>query len=480
MKNLTLSAMNRDECEKVFETALEVLAEVGCDVHHEQARKILQDAGADVEGIRVKIPGDIVRKALETAPSTIDIYDQNGNHAMTLDPHHGGQYCVAGVLNLNRLDYETGERHLTTTKDAYEAGLVINKLPNINVATGMCYAVDCDPTVSDIYEVRELLKTTDKPLLLWNFDTDGTKTELEMCAAVAGGMDKLLEKPFIIAGAPCSPPLAHAEDVLDRLLYMFEMGVPTPYVSSPMIGASAPSSMAGGMVICIADMLVGLVLSQLINEGCPFIGTGFIDYIDMKTMNFTQTSPEVILGALAVGDMYRYLNLPFQVHLGCTDSPILDQQAAADISAQIFAALLSGANLYYFSGYLETAMSSSLETLVLSNECIDMLRFVKNGFDVTEESLAKDTIARVGPSGNFLGEEHTFRHFRDFWAPTDFIRQDMDHWKADGAKDFGARAHEKVKTILDAGIEHPLGSEVEKALDQMIRASEIRRGITKE
>ena len=53
-------------------------------------------------------------------------------------------------------------------------------------------------------------------------------------------------------------------------------------------------------------------------------------------MSFAMSSPEYSLGAAAACDVFRYLNLPFEVHLGCTDSPIFDQQAAFDIGIQLY------------------------------------------------------------------------------------------------------------------------------------------------
>ena len=94
------------------------------------------------------------------------------------------------------------------------------------------------------YELRMLLRLPRKPILIWNFNKENLKTQVELCAAAVGGMDVLLEKPFIIAGGAASVPLSHGEDTLDKLLYMFELGLPTPYIAATMMGVYFPVTLA--------------------------------------------------------------------------------------------------------------------------------------------------------------------------------------------------------------------------------------------
>lgn len=468
MENLTLDILNQKECQDVIDSSLRIMEEVGCEVGNTETRNLLENAGCHVEDTKVFIPSSVVARALETAPKTVIVYDQEGNEALSLNARDGGSYVVSGVMNIARLDFKTGEKHTTTQKDAFDAGRIIDALPHIDVATGLCFISECDPTIANLYELRALLETTTKPKLIMSGDVAELKAQVEMCALAAGGLDHFLEKPFIISGAPSTPPLTHADDVLERVLYMYEMGLPAPYISSPMIGVSAPASIVGACTIGIAESLTGLVLSQAIKRGTPFIGSCFVDGMDMKSMGFTQTCPEIMLGAAAAGSIYRHLNLPYAVHLGCTDSPTLDAQAAADISAQLLIGLLSGANLIYFSGYLEAAMSSSLEALVFCDEVISMVKQFCKGVAVTQETLAEETTAEVGPGGTFLMTDHTLKNYRDLWVPQTFIREDFKTWKENGGKDYYARAHDKVTEILEGGKKEILSEDILAQLDAII------------
>ncbi|HWR42706.1 trimethylamine methyltransferase family protein [Sporomusa sp.] len=471
-QSVQFKVLNEGQCGEIVHAAFRVLERTGCNVHHEGARKILQEGGCRVDGIRVYIPTYLLEKAIRTAPSQITIYDREGNPALHLGANNGNSYFGTGFENQYLIDINTGEKRLTTKQDVAKAGLVIDALPNIDLATGLACISDCTSMLADVYETRILLEHTTKPHWLWNFTRDNIKAQVEMCAAVAGGMDKFLAKPFVIAGAGASTPLAHAEDTLDKLLYMFEIGIPTPYVVATILGGTAPVTLAGSFVMGLADTLVGLLLSQLTNEGCPFMATCWTDMFDMRTMAFSHTGPEFSLGQAATADIFRYLDLPFVVHLGTTDSPIFDQQAAFDIGVQIYTGIVSGSNVNTFLGYLETAMSSSLEALVLGDETIGYIRRIVEGIEVSFETLAEEAIHNVGPSGNFLGEEHTMKHFRKRWTPTNFIRTSYEKWAADGKKDFKARANEKVKEIIAQGARKPLPPEVLAKLDAIVAKAE--------
>lgn len=469
---MQFQAINNDDCERVFESALRVLEEVGCNVHHEKALVLMKDAGCDVDGIRVKIPAAVMKKAMSTVPKEVKVYNQKGEVALNLSARSDQSYFVAGLENQHRLDYKTGEKRLTTKQDAYEAGLVADALPNVDVACGLSCISDCTPELADVYEVRMLLEATDKPLLVWNFTKENLKTQVELCAAVAGGMDKFLEKPFILAGAAASTPLAHAEDTLEKLMYMYELGLPTPYTAGGMLGGTAPITPIGNVVAAFADTLVGLLISQLVNEGTPFIGTCFCDYLDMKTMAFSHTNPETPWMAAAGAAVFRYLDIPFVLHLGSSDSPIFDQQAAFDITAQFYTGLLCGANLNYFTGYLECAMSSSLPVMVFCDEAVDYLKTLVRGYEINEETLSVQEFKNVGPNGNFLAEMQTMTHFKERWNTKQFIRMSYENWKNEGARDYEARAGERVDAILAAGPRNPLSRKVLDELDAIVKQAE--------
>lgn len=471
-QSVQFHVLNNAQCEKIVDAAMKILENTGCCMKNERAREILKSEGCSVEGNLVKIPAELIQKCIRTVPGEVTIYNREGNPALILGTSTGNSYLVPGMCNVYRFDVKTGERRLSVKKDAFDTGLLVDALPNIDMACGLTLISDCDPKLAAAYEVRELLEATSKPILLMTTNMLEIETTYKMCCEVAGGEENFRQKPFAVAGATSTSPLTHDDENVATLLYMFEKGIPTPYIAAPMIGATAPVTAAGAVALGIADNMVGLVLSQIVNPGCPFMGSCFIDFMDMQTMSFAMTTPEITLGSAASVDIYRYLGIPCVCHMGMTDSPVFDQQAAMDVTAQLYTAMLSGANLNFFSGFLETAMSGSLEVLYFANDVVDYLNRIIGGIEVNEETLALDVIDEVGPGGNFLGEEHTLDHYQDNWVPGTLARLNWDSFITGGSKDYKTRVNEKINKILSRGVRNPLPEETLKKLDIIMKEAQ--------
>lgn len=468
-QSVQFQVLNDAQCEKIVSSAMQILENTGVCIKNARARSILDEAGCQIDGTLVKIPKELVKSCLASVPQKVTIYDRTGNEAFTLDSRSGSSHFVPGMCCVYRFDPETGERRLATRKDAFDTGILIDSLENFDVACGLTLISDCDPRLAGAYEVKELLQATTKPILIMSTNMTEIEASYTMCCAVAGSESAFQEKPFAIAGASATSPLLHDDENLETLLYMFEKKIPAPYLASPIIGATAPVTLAGAVALGTADNMVGMVLSQLINKGCPFLGGDFVDFMDMQTLSFAMTAPEIALAEAACADIYRYLGIPSVCHMGMTDSPVFDQQAAMDITSQLYTAMLSGSSLNFFSGFLETAMSGSLEALYFANDTIGYLNRIIGGIDVNDETLALDVIDEVGPCGSFLGEEHTLEHYAESWTPDALARMNWDTFSKNNKPVYQIRVKERIRSILQAGIKNPLDPEIVDKLNDIMK-----------
>jgi trimethylamine--corrinoid protein Co-methyltransferase len=160
---------------------------------------------------------------------------------------------------------------------------------------------------------------------------------------------------------------------------------------------------------------------------------------------------------------------------GCSDSKVLDQQAAIESAMSVMVAALSGANLIHDAGYLESGLLGSYDMLVMSNEAMGMAKHILGGITVTPETLAVDVIEQVGPGGHFLTQDHTRRHFRSqFWFPTLLDRQMRRAWEASGSETMAERVRAKVKDILKHHEPLPIPADVEARLRAIVAEADER------
>jgi trimethylamine--corrinoid protein Co-methyltransferase len=213
-------------------------------------------------------------------------------------------------------------------------------------------------------------------------------------------------------------------------------------------------SVAGMMALGNAGQLAGLVLSQLVREGSPFIlNHASVGAMDWRWMRDLFVSPDKGPAGCELALRYR---LPVFSSGGCSDSKVFDAQAAAEAALGLFAAAAGGAHMVQNIGYLDSAMTGCLELMVLANEIVGWLRRFLRDIDVSRESLAVDLIRQVGPDGDFLETEDTVRRLREDWLPSLFDRAGYETWAAEGMTDLGGRANRQVRKILREHRAEPL------------------------
>jgi len=94
---IRFNVLSKDQLQALFDGVLYLLAYTGLDVHHEEARSILQKSGATIEGLRVRIPGFLVKRALQMAPRRFTIFARDGNSDHDIQIGPGRAYFGPGA-----------------------------------------------------------------------------------------------------------------------------------------------------------------------------------------------------------------------------------------------------------------------------------------------------------------------------------------------------------------------------------------------
>ena len=462
--------LNDSQCAEVVESAYRILENTGCIIHNQEARKILEKEGCQVEGELVKIPAALTRWAVEKAPSTVALYDRDGNAAMVLEP--GNVYFGPAITITQIDDLETGKRRASVKQDSANAAILIDSLENISWVSPCTSASDVDASVADLAELHAILPNTRKPVMYWSQNCKNLEYQFEMFEAVAGSAERLREKPFMINLVCPMDPLTHTDDGMAQLMYLAKKQAPAVYIAGIGFGLSGPITLAGGIAIGMADTLAGLVVSQLVSPGTPFVVSKFSDNVNMRTMSVTHSNPEMLLANAATADIFRYMKLPFCSNFPGTDCGVFDQVAAFDKSVQTYTAILSGTNMNFAMGAYESGAYAKFADMVFGNEIIGFLKVLTGGMEVSEETLAEDVIDEVGPGGVFFAEEHTLEHLHDFWEADLLSPRTSGEWEASGRQNVEDILNQRVKEILEKGPSHPLAPEIVEKLDEIMGRAE--------
>ena len=77
--------LSEDQKKRIFEGMIETLRNTGVHLHHEEARKLLKENGALVDGESVKIPQNLVMDALSTLPPVTIVQSWDGTRKTRIE-----------------------------------------------------------------------------------------------------------------------------------------------------------------------------------------------------------------------------------------------------------------------------------------------------------------------------------------------------------------------------------------------------------
>jgi trimethylamine---corrinoid protein Co-methyltransferase len=445
--SLQFSLLSESQLQDLHLGALEVLRRTGVRFYHQEALAMLKEAGAFVsDGNLCKFPARLVEDALASTPGRIIMCDRSGEPAVFLEGTK--VYFGTGSDCLNVLDPETGEHRRFTQTDIVNGYRLCDALPNIHFVMSIGLPADVEPALTYDVQMALMLEHTTKPIVFVTNDRASCQRAIDMAAAVAGGREALIEQQHILLYSEPSSPLQQSETAVDKLLLMAEHELPIVHSPGPLMGGTGPITMASGLVMSLAEILSGLVVHQLRRPGAPFVFGCGLHHLDMSAAQICYASPEFQLTKAAIAQLGQWYGMPTWGYAGCSDSKVLDEQAALEALLSVVMAKLSGANLIHDVGYMESGLTGSYEMIVLTDELVAMADAMMKGIEVSEDTLLLDELHTVGPGGHFLDTKQTVKRFRDFWYPSLLDRKRRDQWLEAGATTLGQRLNARVKEIL--------------------------------
>ncbi|HUX76819.1 MAG TPA: trimethylamine methyltransferase family protein [Anaerolineae bacterium] len=461
------SLLSESQLKDIHLAALEVLRRTGIRFHHREAVDMLKKAGAFVsDGNLVRLPARMVEDAIASAPGRIVMCDRDGEPAMFLEGTK--VYFGTGSDCLNFLDPETGEHRKFTQADIANGYRLCDALPNIHFNMSIGIPSDVDPEVAYDVQMALMLEHSTKPIVFVTNDRASCQRAIDMAAAVAGGYEALREQQHILLYSEPTSPFQQSETAVDKLLLMAEHELPVVHSPGPQMGATAPITMAGGLVMSLAEIFSSLVVHQLKRRGAPFVFGAGLHHMDMGSAQICYASPEFQLTKAAVAELGRWYGMPTWGYASCSDAKVMDEQAAVEATLAVLMAKLSGGNLIHDVGYMESGLTTSFEMIVLNDELVAMTNHLMKGIEVSDDTLMVEELDRVGPGGHFMDTKETLKRFRDFWFPGLLDRRTRLPWLEAGGTTLGQRLTARVLEIIKEHQPRPLDPDKKQKVQEIL------------
>jgi trimethylamine--corrinoid protein Co-methyltransferase len=478
MAKFHIEVLSKEEIEAIHTGTLQILHDTGVMVHHDEALELLRQAGAEVQQDKkiARLPERLIMESIEHAGKKYILYGRNPERSARFG--YGDFVLMSSPGQYSWIDTDSGNRRPATISDMAEAIKLGDALGNITGVGSMAQPKEISESYRDVYLTGELVKGTGKPTRCWVKNEKTAKYILEVYRAVAGGAEALREKPMVEAFLEPISPLKLPKDGLDIVREFARAGQPVSIGPMAMTSGTAPATLAATLAQENAEILAGVVVTQLFSPGTPITYGGIPHIMDPRTSICSFGSPEQGLMAVAMVQMAKYYGFPVYVNVCLTDAKVPDAQAGAEKGTSLLLAALAGADTFGHCGICGTDHAGSLVWLALDNEITEYVKRIARGFKVDAETIAADVVNKVSPGGNFLAEEHTVKHFRkELWlaGPT-WTRQSWDGWADDGKLSMADRLRERVKQILSSYEPEPLESGLAMEVDSIVHAAERELG----
>ncbi|HIG24960.1 MAG TPA: trimethylamine methyltransferase [Acidimicrobiia bacterium] len=451
-----------------------ILEEIGIDFRdYPSALTLLKNAGASVDGERVRFPRGMCREIITAnAPSMYTHHARNparsvqiGGDATVFVPAYGPPFVR---------DLDQGRRY-ATIEDFRNFVKLAYLSPHMHSTGGtVCEPVDIPVSHRHLDMVYAHLRYGDKPFMGSVTAAERAQDSIDMAKFVFG--DEFVSQNTVMTSLiNASSPLSWDATMLgaaEAYAKSMQATVISPFI---LAGAMAPVTVAGVAAQTLAEALAGMTFVQLVNPGAPVVFGSFASSMSMQTGAPTFGTPEPALVLFTIGALARRLGVPFRSGGSLCGSKIADAQAAAESMATLLPSLLGGVNfMLHSAGWLEGGLSMGYEKFIIDADQCGLMSKLVAGVDLSENGQAMDAIREVGPGQHFLGAAHTYANFETAFARSEIANNDSyEKWEEDGSLDAAQRANAIWKKQL-AEYEAPALDESidESLLDFMARRKE--------
>jgi trimethylamine--corrinoid protein Co-methyltransferase len=468
----TYELLGEEGLVRLEETADTILQEIGIEFRNDpEVLEIWREAGADVDGERVRFEHGMLRKIIQnTAPREFVQHARNPGRSVPIGGDHMVFVPAYGSPFVRDLDqgrrYASLEDFVNFVKLAYAS-------PYLHHSGGtLCEPVEIPVNKRHLDMVYSHIRYSDKPFMGSVTAPERAEDTVALAKIVFG--DEFVDSHCVITSIiNANSPLVFDATMLGALkVYArnHQANIVTPFILG---GAMGPVTLAGAVSQLLAESMAGMALTQLIRPGTPVIMGTFTSSMSLRSGAPTFGMPEPALGYLVVGQLARRLGVPLRGGGSLTASKVADAQAAQESADTLFPSMMAGIHyVMHAAGWLEGGLSMGYEKFMLDVDHLGMMHVLANSIDLSDNGLALDAFREIGPGQHYLGCGHTMANYESaFYDALLADNNSFEQWRDAGEQDATVRANALWKKTL-AEYQQPA---IDPAVDEALRDFIARR-----
>lgn len=469
---LKLEILTPAEVKMIHDATLQIIEKVGVRFPSRRALEIWQSCGAkvDFEKKIVWVKPHIIEDALKKAPSMYQLAARDPQQDLPLDGNHvfvGTDGCGVEVI-----DIQSGQRRMSKLSDVRDISRIADATEEVAFHWVPVSAQDMPAETRGLHEIKTIWENSTKHVQTESiYNEHEAKAAIEMAALIAGGKESLRRRPVLSLMQCTAPPLGHDGGSVDAALLAAEAGIPTGFMTMAACLTTGPATLAGNLAVGNAEVVTGTALLQLAFPGAPVFYAAAQTASDLRSGAYTGGGPEDFLFGAATNVLSDFYNIPLSMGSFATGAKEPNWQAGIENSLSTFMASIVMSDMLLGVGFLHGSRIWSFAEMMMDCEIFSVIHKTMQGIVVNDETLALDTIAAVGPGGNFLSQKHTRQHMRDLFLTEFMDRRPYNEWesKKDDARDW---ALSKARKILAEHQPDPLDPKISSEMAKIIASNE--------
>jgi trimethylamine--corrinoid protein Co-methyltransferase len=469
---LKLEILTTEEVKKIHAATLWIIEHVGVRFPSQRALEIWEAHGAQVDREKkiVRVKGEVIEEALKKCPPAYSLAARDPGQDLPLDGNH--VYLGTDGCGVEVIDLQSGQKRTSCLSDVRDIARVADATEEVAFHWVPVSAQDTPPESRGLHEIKTIWENSTKHVQTESiYSVPEALAAMEMAALIAGGKDKLRQRPVLSLMECTAPPLGHDGGSLDAALIAAEHGIPTGFMTMASCLTTGPVTMAGNLAVGNAEVIAATALLQLAYPGAPVFYAAAQTASDLRLGSYTGGGPEDYLFGAATNVLADFYNIPLSMGAFATGAKEPNWQAGIDGSLSSFMASIVMSDMLLGCGFLHGSRIWSYAEMMMDCEIFSIIHKVMQGIVVNEETLALETIANVGPGGHFLAQKHTRKHMRELFMPQFMDRRPYTEWqeKKDDARDW---ATAKARKILAEHQPETLDPKISAEMAKIIKSVE--------